>query len=107
MIRYHKNRRAVVKGRAERKINYSLTEWYLRAVKEDTNVAMTYVDYKKEYDMIPHSWVLKSLQLVGAADNIMDVLEKSMEKWKVQLNAGDEVLGDINIKRGLFLGDSL
>ena len=49
--------------------------------------------------MIPHSWILKGLQLVGKADNITNVLEKSMTKWKVQLNAGDEVLGDVNIKR--------
>ena len=55
---------------------------------------MAYVDYKKAYDMIPHSWILKSLQLVGAADSIVNVLGKSMTKWKVQLNAGDKVLGD-------------
>ena len=75
--------------------------------KRQTNLAMAYVDYKKAYDMVPHSRILKSLQLVGAADNIMDVLEKSMAKWKVQLSAGDEVLGDVNIKRGIFQGDSL
>ena len=37
----------------------------------------------------------------------MNVLEKSMTKWKVQLNAGDKVLGDVNVKRGIFQGDSL
>ena len=75
--------------------------------RRHTNLAMAYVDYKKAYDMIPHSWILKSLQLVGAADNIVNVLEKSMTKWKVQLNAGDKVLGDVNVKRGIFQGDSL
>ena len=43
----------------------------------------------------------------GVADNIMNVLEKSMTKWKVQLNAGNKVLGDINVKRVIFQGDSL
>ena len=75
--------------------------------RRHTNLAMAYVDYKKAYDMIPHSWILKSLQLVGAADNIVNVLEKSMTKWKVQLNAGDKILGDVNVKRGIFQGDSL
>ena len=75
--------------------------------RRHTNLAMAYVDYKKAYDMIPHSWILKSLQLVGAADNIVNVLEKSMTKWKVRLNAGDKVLGDVNVKRGIFQGDSL
>ena len=75
--------------------------------RRHTNLAMAYVDYKTAYDMIPHSWILNSLQLVGAADNIMNVLEKSMTKWKVQLNAGDKVLGDVKVKRGIFQGDSL
>ena len=48
--------------------------------------------------MILHSWILKNLQMVGAADNIKNVLEKSMTNWKVQLTAGDEVLGNANIK---------
>ena len=75
--------------------------------RRQTNLAMAYVDYKKAYDMVPHSRILKSLQLVGAADNIMNVLERGMAKWKVQLNAGYEVLGDVNIKRGIFQGYSL
>ena len=37
----------------------------------------------------------------------MIVLEKSMTKWKIQLNAGDKVLGDVKVKRGIFQGDSL
>ena len=48
--------------------------------RRQTNLAMAYVDYKKAYDIIPHSWILESLQLVGAADNIMNVLEKSITK---------------------------
>ena len=70
--------------------------------RRHTNFAMAYVDYKATYDMVPHSWILKSLQLIGAADNIMNTLEKSMTKWKVKLNAGDKVLGDVNVKRGIF-----
>ena len=38
------------------------------------------------------------MQMVVAADNIKNVLEKSMTKWKVQLMVGDEVLGNVNIK---------
>ena len=30
--------------------------------RRQTNLAMAYVDYKKAYDMVPHSWILKSLQ---------------------------------------------
>ena len=75
--------------------------------RRHTTLAMAYVDYKNAYDMISHSWILKNLQLVGAADNIMNVLEKRMTKWKVQLNAGDKVIGDVKVKRGIFQGDSV
>ena len=68
---------------------------------------MAYVDHKEASVIIPHSRILKSLQLIGAADNIMNTLEKSMTKWKVKLNAGDKVLGDVDLKRGIFQGDSL
>ena len=29
-----------------------------------TNLGMTWIDYKKAYDMIPHSWILENLGLV-------------------------------------------
>ena len=57
--------------------------------------------------MVTYWWILKSLQLVEAADNIMNVLEKSMTTWKVQLNAGDKVSGNVKVKRGIFQGGSL
>ena len=68
---------------------------------------MEYVNNKKTYNMIPYSCIPKILQLVGAADNIMDVLQKIMTKWKVQLNVGDEISGDVNTKRGISQGDCL
>ena len=68
---------------------------------------MAYVDHKEASVIIPHSRILKSLQLIGAADNVTNALENSMIKWKLQLNAGEKVLGDVNIKRGILQGDSL
>ena len=35
-----------------------------------TNLAMGWIDYKKAYDMIPHSWILKYLKMFGIASNI-------------------------------------
>jgi len=34
------------------------------------NLSMAWIDYKKAYDMVPHSWILKCLEMVGAAKNI-------------------------------------
>lgn len=28
------------------------------------------IDYKKAYDMVPHTWIMECLNLVGAAENV-------------------------------------
>ena len=35
-----------------------------------TNLAMGWIDYKKAYDMMPHSWILKCLKMFSIASNI-------------------------------------
>ena len=70
------------------------------------NVAMAWVDYKKAYDMVPHSWVTAMLEWVGVADNIRDLMVNSMKKWKTTLSSNGKDLGEVNIKRGIFQGDS-
>ena len=42
---------------------------------------MAWIDYKKAYDMIPHSWIIECLDLFGVPENIKSLLVKSMEKW--------------------------
>ena len=39
--------------------------------KRHTNLGMAWIDYKKAYDMVPHSCILKSLELVQVSDNIL------------------------------------
>ena len=71
------------------------------------NLAMAWIDYKKAYDMVPHSWIIECLDLFGAAENIKSLFVNSMEKWKVMLCSGDSELGKVEIKQGIFQGDSL
>ena len=71
------------------------------------NLSMAWIDCKKAFDTVPHSWILECLEFVGCAGNIRRFLELSMNKWKCQLSAGDEVLGCVNIRRGIFQWDSL
>ena len=49
------------------------------------NLAMAWIDYKKAYDMVPHSWIIECLDLFGVAENIRSLLVNSMEKWKAML----------------------
>ena len=75
--------------------------------RHQRNLAMGWIDYKKAYDMVPHSWLIEAVKMVGVAENIVELLRKSMETWKTQLTACGDVLGEVNIKRGIFQGDSL
>ena len=54
--------------------------------KRRTNLAMAWIDYRKAYDFVPHSWILECLDMLGIADNVRRFLEKSMKKWKLLLN---------------------
>ena len=75
----------------------------IREVKSrKNNLAMAWVDYKKAYDMVPHSWIKECLDLFGVAENIKTLLVNSIEKWRVMLCAGNSELGEVDIKRGIF-----
>ena len=46
---------------------------------------MTWIDFRKVYNMVPYSWVIKSLKLVGAGKNIINLLKENMKNWKTNL----------------------
>ena len=49
------------------------------AKRKQRNLRMTWIDYKKAYDSVPHSWILRSLGLVGVATNIASFMEKAVK----------------------------
>ena len=49
--------------------------------KRDTNLAMAWIDYKKDYDMVPHSWISECLEMFCIANNGQDFLKNSMKSW--------------------------
>ena len=75
--------------------------------KRHTNLGVAWIDYKKVYDMVSHSWILKSLELVQVSDNTLEFLKRSMASWQTELTSCEESLAKVNIKRGTFQGDSL
>ena len=79
----------------------------LKDAKLGKNLSMAWIDYKKAYDMVPHSWINEVVDMLGVAGNIGGLLSNSMTGWKTQLMGGTEVLGTVDIKRGIFQGDSL
>ena len=41
------------------------------ARKHKKNLSMSWIDYKKAYDMVPHSWLLEVVELLGVAENLI------------------------------------
>ena len=70
--------------------------------KGHTNIAMAWVDYKKAYDMTPHSWIIESLKFANVADNIINFIERSMKSWNINLSSNGEFLASVEVKRGVF-----
>ena len=71
------------------------------------NLPMAWIDYKKAYNMVPHSWIIECLDLFRVAKNIKNFLVNSIENWNVMLCSGNSELGEVEIKRGIFQGHSL
>ena len=55
--------------------------------KRHTNLGMAWIDSKKTYDMVPHSWILESLELVQVSDNILKFVKRSMANWQTELTS--------------------
>ncbi|XP_062826554.1 uncharacterized protein LOC134296214 [Anolis carolinensis] len=71
------------------------------------NLHMTWIDYKKAFDSLPHNWIIKCLDAIGISKNVDTFIENMMEHWKTELFVGNESYGLVNIRRGIFQGDSL
>ena len=56
--------------------------------------------------MVPQSWVSDCLEMFGIANNVKDFLHNSMKSWKIEFNASGETLREVDIRRGIFQGDS-
>ena len=54
-----------------------------------TNLAMGWIDYKKAYDMIPHSWIKHTLKEMKVAKNIDRWIEMSMGNSNTKLKTHD------------------
>ena len=68
--------------------------------RRHTNLSMAWIDFKKAYDMVPHSWIIGSLRMFGIADNVVELLSESMNNWRTTIFSGGKQLGTVEIKRG-------
>ena len=47
------------------------------------------------------------MEMFGIAENLRTFLQKSMQEWRLSLTVNGEDLGEVNVKRRVFQGDSL
>ncbi len=80
----------------------------LREVKNrKKNLSVAWVDYRKAYDLIPHSWLMDGLKAPKVGQSIRNLLNETMKSWRVEMVCKDEIIGEVSIKRGIFQGDAL
>ena len=48
---------------------------------------MTWVDYKKGYDMFIHSWIMSTMGMVGLADKNIGLVRQSINNSKTKFYA--------------------
>ena len=79
--------------------------------KRKKNLSTAWINYKKAFDSVPHSWILKCLQMYKIHPVLITFIEESMNQWKTNMTLvhkeGVLETGPIRIKRGIFQGDSL
>ena len=79
--------------------------------RKKKNLSMAWIDYQKAFDRVPHSWIIKSLELIGINNKVILFTKKVMTYWKTRmcLHAEYKLIEteDIKIQRGIYQGDSL
>ena len=66
---------------------------------------MAWLDYKKAYDMVPHSWIIESFKKGTGSGKYNNFLAKI--RGKLEDKTCGESFDLVDIRRGIFKGDSL
>ncbi|XP_044745135.1 uncharacterized protein LOC123306999 [Coccinella septempunctata] len=78
-----------------------------QARKRLKNISIAWIDYKKAFDTVPHSWLLKILEIYGVSANIIELLKHLMTSWRTSLIFDNKRTPEIRISTGIFQGDKL
>lgn len=71
------------------------------------NLAIGWIDYKKVYDMVPHSQITEPMKMVEILDKIVNLFENSRKTRRAELSACNERLWKVDISRGIYQGSSV
>lgn len=89
-------------------LSQAITE---ESTKNKKSLYQAWIDYRKAFDSIPHTWLIKACELAGVHQIIINFCKELMKTWKTQmvLISPNETITttEIKIKRGIYQGDSL
>jgi len=72
---------------------------------------MAWIDYQKAFDRVPHSWIIKFLELNGINNKLISFTKNVISYWRTSMRLHTENKGieteDIKIQCGIFQADSL
>ena len=54
-------------------------------MNEKENLEVAWIDYKEAYEMVPYSWIVECLDMVGVSVQIKHFLFESMKAWRMDL----------------------
>ena len=72
-----------------------------------TGLEMAWIDYKKAFDMVPHSWFKKFMTMFVVAENMQrcQLTAWKSGKQKTKLMSGGQKLGTVRRRGVIFQGD--
>ena len=48
-------------------------------------MSMAWIDYQQAFDRVPHSWIIKSLEVIGINNKVISFSKKVMTYWKTRM----------------------
>ena len=79
----------------------------MRVRPDGKNLAMAWIDYKRAYDMVPHSWIINILKMNKISREVINFIDKTIKNWRVELTARGRNYAEAKIQRGIFQRDFL
>ena len=80
-------------------------------IKGRKNALCIWLDYKKAFDSVLHSWLLKSLELAKVPPLVIKAIERLTQTWStnayLRTPNGDITTDEIKYRWGILQGDSL
>jgi hypothetical protein len=74
------------------------------------SLSVAWIDYRKAFDMVPHTWLRKVLKAINAPKVVRTIVDSLIPMWQthIELQTAEGLARiPIRLKRGLFQGDSL